>query len=570
MAFLNFVVDETLAGRGASIKEVIIGNAVYARKPSYDPRIDSTVRVEARRLRNKLREYYAGDGASDRVHISLPTGRYTPVFSFQEPLGTDPSSTSAIVGQPIFTPGPGASVAVMPFRNLSPGPEMDSFADGLTDELMFALREAPGLRVTSRNTTFQYKDRSFSAAALAKEFGLDALFQGTVRREAENVRITIEVSDPSGYIVWTDRFDGVGVDLMQLQQQVATATLSRVRFDVSQMRALQISPGPGALKALGVIFRARQLLDQQTPSAIQSAIRLFSQVSDVTPDYARGYTGLVDCYCDLFRLGITGRETAISAVNQALQRALSMDPSSGEAHCARATVSAWFARDWAAAEAGFRHVLRFGENARAARLYGILLTIMQRHDEAAVQLEEARAIEPISTAQDIAEAISHYQARRFHLLVRWSPSEAGPSRLPGEAMFYTALAHIFGGKPAEAQRMLDGIERSTNRHPDLVFSRAELEARLGDPSRGKRLIEAEPKAGSRFAHATLAAALGETDRSMAALSEALDRSELSCIWLRTDQRFDAMRGNPEYRRLLQKLDPPDGMTGWRVPCPPTQ
>src|ERR1700754_124042 len=74
MRFLQFVEDETLKGEGGSLKEAVIGNAVYGRDPPYDPRIDSTVRVEARRLRRKLDEYYEGEGRSDPVRISLPRG----------------------------------------------------------------------------------------------------------------------------------------------------------------------------------------------------------------------------------------------------------------------------------------------------------------------------------------------------------------------------------------------------------------------------------------------------------------------------------------------------------------
>jgi len=76
MVFLQFVVDETLNDEPGSLKEAVIGNAVYGREPSYDSRIHSTVRVEARRLRRKLDEYYAGPGRDDPVRISLPTGAY--------------------------------------------------------------------------------------------------------------------------------------------------------------------------------------------------------------------------------------------------------------------------------------------------------------------------------------------------------------------------------------------------------------------------------------------------------------------------------------------------------------
>ena len=78
--FLRYVVEQQLAGEGAKLKEYAIGVEVFDRKEPYDPRLDSIVRVEAGRLRSKLDEYYASDGAADQLRISLPRGSYVPVF----------------------------------------------------------------------------------------------------------------------------------------------------------------------------------------------------------------------------------------------------------------------------------------------------------------------------------------------------------------------------------------------------------------------------------------------------------------------------------------------------------
>src|SRR5205085_5079119 len=101
--FLRLAVQRTLDGRGDELKEYLIGVEVFDRKPSYDPRIDPIVRVEARRLRAKLKAYYESDGSSDELVIDLPKGAYTPKFR-----------PRAAVAEPAPQPRPGA-IAVLPF-----------------------------------------------------------------------------------------------------------------------------------------------------------------------------------------------------------------------------------------------------------------------------------------------------------------------------------------------------------------------------------------------------------------------------------------------------------------------
>ena len=105
--FLRFAVERTLAGKTDDLKEYVIAMEVFDRPPSFDPRVDPIVRVEARRLRSKLKAYYEGDGKSDPLLFEFRPGCYAPAFRFRDALPAAPAS--AIHG-----------VAVLPFANLSP------------------------------------------------------------------------------------------------------------------------------------------------------------------------------------------------------------------------------------------------------------------------------------------------------------------------------------------------------------------------------------------------------------------------------------------------------------------
>ncbi|MEE3623590.1 hypothetical protein UCD39_06245 [Nitrospirillum sp. BR 11752] len=558
LAFLHFIVEETLEGRGATLKEAVIGNAVYGREPPYDPRIDSTVRVEARRLRRKLQDHYAGPGQGDPVVITLPTGGYVPLFALNQAPAVALNAAAPLAEGPTYTPGFGAAVAVMPLRALSRTAEDDRFADGLTDELIYALGRAQGLRVASRAVVFQAHDQGWTVPTLARELGVDAVLQGTVRRQDGMLRVTVEVSNPKGFVIWSDRFDAPDHEHLRLQERIAATVLSRVRLDNSAMRASRISPGPVALEGHARIYRARQLLDQQTPAALYEALEIFQRVAEGAADFARGHSGIADCQCDLFRLGLIGHAEAKAAADTAVRRALEIDPQSVEALTARATAAAWLDRDAPAAEADFIRALRLGDHARAARLYGVLLTILDRQEEAEHLFRDARAIEPFSVQQDIAEATSHYQARRHAQLIA-AGSQTGGQAAGGSAeiLVYRALAHVFGGEPDGARALVGAVERAAARHPDLAYARAEIEAWLGEPERGWRLLAtADTVPATAFARATLAAALNDEARGLAALNRAIDQRELSTVWLRTDTRFDAWRDRPAFQALMDRLRPP--------------
>ena len=552
VSFLRYVVEETLSNGGVSLKEVVIGNAVYERDPPYDSRIDSTVRVEARRLRRKLRDYYRGTGANDPVLVDLPTGGYVPTFSVRCVTRATPADSGA--REAIFRSGNGAAVAIMPFRAISRDPDLDTFADGLTDELIYTMGKADGLWIASRGTVLPYKGQERSPVELAALLGVDAVLQGSVRHEGRLLRVTVEVSDVEGFVVWSDRFDVPDDERLHLQEKIARTLLSRARFDSSPMREMRIGPGPVALRANAKVYRARLLLDQQTPDSIAAARRLFAQVAERAPDYARGHSGIADCLCDLFRLGVITRDEALAPALSAVRTALAIDSESIEANVAMATIRAWLQRDPPAAEAAFEAARTCGVSARANRLHGVFLSLFGEHDKAARLFREAREIEPFSKQQDIAEAMSHYHARRFDALT----SNATAERLagqPAEALVFVALAHVFDGKGDALRRWTGEIREQCNDTPEYALTDAELDAWCGRPERGRALTAADLAKATCFARATLAAALGDERHMFDELEAALDRGELSTAWMRSDIRFDAWRNTPSFRRLLQRLQP---------------
>src|SRR6185295_554444 len=181
----------------------IIGVEVFDRKPDYDPRIDPIVRVEARRLRAKLKAYYTSSGRGDQIMIGLPKGAYLPFFKTRTVAAQDLHTLVAVPKGPVKK-----SIAVLPFSNLAQGGEDDYFSDGLTEELIHFLTRIPNLRVVAWTTASQLRGRERDLAGIRQQLQVGTILRGSVRRTPDRVRVTAQLIDSdSGDYLWSETYD---------------------------------------------------------------------------------------------------------------------------------------------------------------------------------------------------------------------------------------------------------------------------------------------------------------------------------------------------------------------------
>jgi len=219
--FLTHIVNRTLDGDGDSIKEFSVAMEVFDRTADYDPNIDAIVRVEARRLRAKLKAYY--ETANDPVLIELRPGSYVPSFRW---LGTGPVQEQRQDAQPRRR----SSVAVLPFVNMSPEPEQDYFCDGISEEILNSLTHLPELDVIARTSSFQFKGVAIDIRDVGQRLGADLVIEGSVRKAGEQLRITAQaVETACGHHLWSETFGRELKDVFAIQEEIARAVADLLR-----------------------------------------------------------------------------------------------------------------------------------------------------------------------------------------------------------------------------------------------------------------------------------------------------------------------------------------------------
>ena len=205
--FLRFTIEQALEGRQATLKEYLVGVEVFNKMESFDPRIDSIVRVEARRLRSKLEHYYQTDGADDPIIIHFLKGSYVPLILRRDqlpPVQRLPASAASVP----------SSISITPFANLSADPGDQYFCSGLAEDLISALTKIDSFRVIARTSQ-------------GGEPRPDLLLEGSVRRHGERLRISAQLIDvQKGVYLWSETYERDTTDVFVVQEEISRCIVS--------------------------------------------------------------------------------------------------------------------------------------------------------------------------------------------------------------------------------------------------------------------------------------------------------------------------------------------------------
>lgn len=469
-------------------------------------------------------------------------------------------------------PSPGRiMLVVLPLENFTGDSQQDYLADGITEEIIAQLGnlDPQHLGVIARTSAMRYKRTQKSAAQISREVGADYLLEGSIRHSGNRIRVTAQLihsSDQSH--LWADSYDRELSDVLKIESDIASSVAGEIRLKLSQQIHQRLATtGTTNTEAHDAYLRGLQGWNLRTSDGFQQAITNFTRATELDPGYARAFAGLARVYslAPIFA-GVPAGEAAPKAL-EAANRALGLDETLADAHCALGFVKAHYEYDWAAAEREFRRAIELEPNDAYAHLFysNSYLSPLGRHDEALAEMRKAMELDPLSPHIQSFAGVTFKWARRYDdSLAQFQKVNQSD---PNFSLNHERLAQLYAllGKYDEAiaeetkARFLAG-----EKPPDVLAKMNTLRRELAtNGARGyweeqlklARDQHNPPEAYVRpYGLAIIYAHLGEKARAFENLETALAERDAQITELGIEPQFDELRSDARFADLEHRID----------------
>jgi serine/threonine-protein kinase len=452
-----------------------------------------------------------------------------------------------------------ASLAVAPFDNLSPDPEAEYFADGLTEELIGSLGRLEQLRVAGRASSFALKGRSLDARAIGEELAVGTVLEGSVRKTGERVRVTAQLVDTrTGFQLWSDTYDRESGDIFAVQEEIARAVGEALDLRLPRvMESFRVRARPPDLEAYELYLRGRHAWRSRSRQGVELAVDLFRRAIARDPSFAEAHAGLADAYIVQAVYGYHSREEALPRAREAVERALALDSLLVEALATRG-----YLRDQDhetdAALADFHRAIELNPSYPLAHHWlALALVAIDRLDEALEQHRRALELDPLSPTPQSAYANTLLLTGDLD----GAEEMAGRANALGPELWFPlsvmSRIHEARGQDAEA---VQAAESAAALAPDIAGAQANLariHAQAGDRHRALGILTALEAEGDPCAAciAEVYVALGEYEEAFRWMDAQIwfDDDQGGGFLPKVDPLYDPLRGDPRFAQFLKDV-----------------
>jgi len=454
-----------------------------------------------------------------------------------------------------------ASIAVLPFLDMSPGKDQEYFADGMSEEVLNLLTQLPQLRVIARTSSFSFKGKEVDIAEIAHKLNVAHVLEGSVRKSGGTLRITaqlIRASDSTH--LWSQTYDRQLTDVFKVQDEIARAVVAALQVKLLPAQRLAAAPTVNA-EAYDAYLKGLYHWYKLTREDLDAAERYFNLALSKEPGYARAYAGLALLWMGRQQMGFVSPAEAAPKANAAALRAVELDDTLADAHYALAVVSTWANWDWPAAEREFRRAIQLNPGfADAHAYYAHLLNLLRRPDEAMVEARRSLELDPFNGLFQALYGVDLIFARRFdeaiaHLDAALVTNPTDPVSL---AVLISAHHH-----KREYRQALEALSRyaSAVGYSEVTTFLAQTTA---DADYGATMRKAADTLAARSRKtfvlpwdvASWYAYAGDRDQCLKWLERAYEGRDpnLPYLWF---PDFDFVRSDPRFRDLLKRIKLPD-------------
>ena len=458
-------------------------------------------------------------------------------------------------------------VAVLPFENLTGGAAEDYFSDGLTEEMIAQLGrlDPQHVAVIARTSVMHYKQEKAPLAQIGRELAVQYVLEGSVRRDSGRVRITVQLVQMKDQTsVWSREYDRELSSFLTLQGEIAGEVadeMERTLGSGHKRAALERGPlaPPSSYEAYDLYLKGRYFWNKRTKDGFERAAGYFQQAIAQDPDYAQAYAGLADTLGLMSTWCLVPQNEFMPKARTAALKALAIDDTLAEAHTSLALIAENYDYDWKTAEKEFRRAIELNPDyATAHQWYAEYLSWQGRFEEALVESERARQLDPLSLIIATDHGAILYFARQYDGAIAQFRAVLDMDPSFDRARHLIALVYAQQGRLPEAIAELEHL--SPGEYSALIWAtKGYVYGRSGRTAEARRALsrveELARRSPADAAPTLLFAYLGldRKDQAIALLQKAYREHSNAVVGIKVAPYDDPLRGDPRFQDLLQRV-----------------
>ena len=454
------------------------------------------------------------------------------------------------------------SIAVLPFQDLTS--EKEYVVDGLTDGLIADLSRTPNLRVIDRNSTDQYKTRTGDPASIGRELKVRSVVSGTLQQDGDLLLITVDLVDlESNTQVWRQQYRRRVSEIFQTQREISNTILQNLQFDRAGLTLARSVKRPTEdPDAYDLYLKGRYYWNKRSNTDVLRSVELFKAAIDRDPTFAQAYIGLGNAYTLGDFPGITADER-VQLSRGAIQRALEIDDSLGEAYSALAINKCYHDWDVAGAETDYRRAIELNPNdATAHHWYAELLAMQGRFEESFAEYDRALSLDPLSLPIRSDRALTYYYAHDYDTAIA-ELNKVRDLNVEYERSYeFLIWAYREKGMFKEAADLIEAHFDLQSRHGERPVGDQvrykkfvnDLRKVSGEGATGFWRVQLETRIDPYPYYTAVAyAKLGNADKAFEYLEKARADHYSGMVWLKVTPELDTLRSDPRFNNLMAQV-----------------
>ncbi len=502
-----------------------------------------------------------------RVRDTVPTGVEQALMRALASAPADRFASAAAFAEALTTPvrllTRPRSVAVLPFLNLSADPENEYFADGITEDVIAQLSKIRTLTVVSRSSVMPFKKREATLREIGAKLQVATLLEGSVRRAGGRVRIVAQLIDAeTDQHLWAETYDRQLTDIFAIQTDVALQIAAALKAELSPAETTRIHKEPtDNVQAYQYFLLGRRCLSRWTKEGIDQGIKHFEQAIAWDPNYALAYTALAHAHTELglgLGAGVLRPAEAFGRAKVAAARALELDGDLSEAHSSLAFLKFVCDYDWIGAEKEFQRAIELNpKSGGTCDAYGLMLSALERYDEAIAMQQRAHELDPLTYRLDIATTLLRAGRNDEALRIAVHGSELEPHHAFGHATLGWALLQT-----GSSEAGLTELRRAVSIEPESTLFLGQLGQAFGltgNTAEARNVLrQMEELSRERYVSpyhlAYVYTGLGEQEAAIDCLTRAYEERAGGVYGIKGSFLFSSLRSHPRFKALLGKMN----------------